>query len=154
MIITPNKSLYIHTTPSIRHTMEKYIPNDIIDEFETSKLLAPKNSMINTQIDWYNELKVTMNKMMLVQNPDRGWTEVENVIYQKIGSIGQNIAKDMHQDSDKTYVVFGIDVVLNDDIQPIVVDVDGECSLPNEHSLHELLMLTKGEVSKHFVKVQ
>jgi len=154
MIITPNKSLYIHTTPSIRHTMEKYIPNDIIDEFETSKLLAPKNSMINTQIDWYNELKVTMNKMMLVQNPDRGWKEVENVIYQKIGSIGQNIAKDMHQDSDKTYVVFGIDVVFNGEIQPIVVDVDGECSLPNEHSLHELLMLTKGEVSKHFVKVE
>ena len=109
---------------------------------------------IGMQIEWYEELKIAMNKLLLPRDSNNGWNVVEEEIYRKLGLLSKQIASDIKIDNNEKYFIFSADVILNEKVKPFICDINGEVYLPNEKSLKHFLKLIYCHSCTNFVQIE
>ena len=129
--------------------------NALPSEYETTTTITQTPIRnIGMQIEWYEELKIAMNKLLLPRDPNNGWNVVEQEIYRKLGLLSKQIASDVKIDNNEKYFIFSADVILNEKVKPFICDINGEVYLPNEKSLKQFLKLICCHSCTNFVQIE
>ena len=129
--------------------------NALPNEYETTTTITQTPiQKIGMQIEWYEELKIAMNKLLLLRDPNNGWSVVEEEIYRKLGLLSKQIASDVKVDNNEKYFTFSADVILNDEGKPYICDINGEVYLPNEKSLKQFLKLIYCDSCSNFIQIE
>ena len=129
--------------------------NALPNEYETTTTITQTSiQKIGMQIEWYEELKIAMNKLLLLRDPNNGWSVVEEEIYRKLGLLSKQIASDVKVDNNEKYFTFSADVILNDEVKPYICDINGEVYLPNEKSLKQFLKLIYCDSCSNFIQIE
>lgn len=129
--------------------------NVLPSEYETTATITQTPIRnIGMQIEWYEELKIVMNKLLLPRDSNNGWNVVEEEIYRKLGLLSKQIASDVKIDNNEKYFIFSADVILNEKVKPFICDINGEVYLPNEKSLKQFLKLICCHSCTNFVQIE
>ena len=151
-----DNSIFIYKEPLIRQTKEEYNPNALIDEYDTiTEITESPNRLVGNQdAETYSDFKIGMNKLLLPTYPDMGWDVYQNTLFQCIGVLAKTFLKDLVvKKQGACFVIFGVDLIIDWNLAPIIIDVNGVGNLPNKNSLQAILELTIGNFGNDFVKV-
>ena len=155
ILITPSRKVFIYKEPFIRIALNESEKNALPNEYETTTTITQTPiQKIGMQIEWYEELKIVMNKLLLPRDPNNGWSVVEEEIYRKLGLLSKQIASDVKVDNNEKYFTFSADVILNDEVKPYICDINGEVYLPNEKSLKQFLKLIYCDSCSNFIQIE
>ena len=154
--VPDTKSLYILTIPTLSLCEEKMNNDTLIDEYDPTSILPVKcSSLVAHQCDTvYREFTVAINKVVLPIKPDFKWDVFEKQILSSVGRIAKMVTKNvMVETGGSSVVVFGVDVVLDQEMKIHVTELHAKCSLPSMDALKGVVGLALGQGSDKFVKV-
>ena len=154
-----SKSVLVSKEPVHRYSKEETCHTATIDEYNnhasiTEKVVGP---VVTNQLpEVYSDYKIAMNKLLLPQDPDKGWSYIENKIFKSIGRVGKAFIMDIRLPSSgncKNYVVCNFDVIISGSMQPQIVDIDGSAILPNKTKMADFAFIAFDGEKDSFVRV-
>ena len=155
MLCTDTKSAYVSKEPALRFSKDESDPTGFIDEYKNHSSVTQEFEGVQAD-DLFSDYKVAMNKLLLPQDPDKGWAYVEDRIYQAIGQITKALVKDMRLPATgncKNYVLCNFDVIVDSSLQPKIVDIVGHGELPRKLIIGDFVTLALGGSKDSFVKI-
>uniref|UniRef100_A0A7M5XA26 CS domain-containing protein n=2 Tax=Clytia hemisphaerica TaxID=252671 RepID=A0A7M5XA26_9CNID len=155
MLCTDIKCAYISKEPALRFSKDESYPTSFIDEYKNHSSVTQEFEGAQAA-DLFSDYKVAMNKLLLPQDPDKGWSYVEEQIYQAIGQVSKALAKDMRLPATgdcKNYVMCNFDVIVDSSLQPKIIDIVGHGELPRKLIIGDFVTLALGGSKDSFVKV-
>merc|ERR1719318_531902 len=140
-----DSSIFIYKEPLIHQTKDDYDPNALVCEYDTSNdIITGRHELLVAQQDseTYKDLQSAMNKLLLPKDADRGWSVYQDTIFQRIGTLAKTFLKDIViERTGPCFVLFGVDILIDSNLSPIVLDINGQSNLPTNHSLEQILEL-------------
>lgn len=150
-------SIFIHKEPYIHTTKEDYDPNDLICEYDTvNDIITDRHDPLvgNQDSEAFKDFQAAMNKLLLPKDENFGFDLYQNTIFQTIGKLGKSILKDLViERKGFNYVAFGTDLIIDSNLAPIIIDVNGVCNPPNRSNLQDIFSLMSGTKMDSFVKI-
>lgn len=141
-------SLLIHNTPRIRTPPKKFDPMDDLDEYDSSSLIttsdkAPQNP--ESMEEFLKDLK----KNYLTRKQST-WEEVkkniDHNIYELFLAVSNSLSRpgkvgSENQTTTNLCAVYGVDVLILEDLSVVVIGVDAVPSFPNDQVAKEVLFV-------------
>lgn len=141
--------LHVHQTPSVRLAAKEYNPLKEVDEYDSSAVLttatkntqagAGRNALPNHKVSFQEFLgdftKNYLEKKMLA------WEEVQNKIYKCITKLFVAVSSVLLHSGGDPCAVYGVDVLLKESLEPLLIGIDQVPTFPDEQSAQEVLYL-------------
>merc|ERR1712136_129078 len=123
-----NKVL-IHKEPLIHQTNDDHNPNDIITRRHDA-LIAQQDT------ETFKDFQKAMNKLLLPRDENNGWDVYQNTILKRVGTLAKTILADVvvpeQQSTGHCCVLFGVDLLIDTDLVPVIIDVNGVANPPTK----------------------
>jgi len=153
--LVERKVLYVNTQPVVRRCTQ-----DATDKVDTLKLSAnlPEEYFAPDYSNMFEEFQKEMEKQLEILYTKRGhynppsWKEFEDTkILKVVGQLGMALASKLKIEmkyKEESAVVYGINILLDNEFVPHMCDVETLCPLPTENSLVAIAKLGYGKVEE------
>jgi len=155
-------SVFIHKEPLIHQSKGDYKPNNFMNEYDSSNdiLSGRRDALVGSQdVETYKDLKSAINKLLLPRDENETWEVYQDGIHKRVGALAKSMLKDMSVESctkegGQSCVLFGVDVIIDSNLSPVIIDVNGTCTPATKQCLEDILMLCTGNINENFVQVK
>ena len=146
--------LHIHNVPFVRLAEKEYSQSSVLDEYDLSSLVT-HDSTCNTN-GLANQKQITHEEFLkdleinYLTNKQVAWHEVQQEIYKSIGKLfyatshGLSSLQGRESQLATLSAVYGVDVLLKDSLQPLIIGVNSTPSFDNDVSFSEVLVSAFG----------
>jgi len=154
--------VFILKEPLIHQSADDYDPNEFVDEYDPSNdIITKRHDTLVAQQDTetFKDFQAAMNKLLLPRDENFGWDKYQDTLLKPVGVLARTMLNDIVVPEQQTggggcCVVFGVDVLVDSTLAPLVVDVNGVCNPPTKKALQDILRLLAGQPSEAFVQVK
>jgi len=155
-------SVFVHKEPLIHQSKGDYKPNNFMNEYDSSNdiLSGRRDALVGSQdVETYKDLKSAMTKLLLPRDENETWEVYQDGIHKRVGALAKSMLKDMSVESctkegGQSCVLFGVDVIIDSNLSPVIIDVNGICTPATKQCLEDILMLCTGNINENFVQVK
>ncbi|EDO36773.1 predicted protein [Nematostella vectensis] len=137
--------LHIHNTPRIRQTAEMLKPLKELDEYEPTLLSVDDGKPQDHAL--FEDFQAQLKKFYLLRL-NKSWDHVEKKIFQHIGELFHLLSSSLSplsQSSSPLSAVYGVDVLLQENLEPLIIGVNALPSFANDQVAKEVICLTYGD---------